>query len=711
MNTLAIDIETKSSNSLKAGGVYKYIESPDFDILLFAYSLNKSPVQVIDMTDGRGLPDQIHKFLFQDNCKKSAWNAQFERACLGKVFGHMPPSQWECTMVKATMLGLPRQLEQAGRALSLKLQKDKEGSQLLRYFTVPCKPTAVNGYRNWNNKYTDPEKWQRFIAYCKRDVEAEREIAEMIEFFKVRDTDRDLWELDQQINDRGIFMDLPMIRSTMKVDFEHRKKVVAEAIEITGVNNPNSVAQLRGWLQEEMPEETIEKLRKEDIPVLKELAADYQNEDTIKRVLEIRQTLSKTSVKKYQAMVNVRGSDGRARGLFQYYGANRTGRWAGRLVQMQNLPKTSMQELDRARKVACMGKDEVFDLVDFLDEDGDPMTVPQVLSQLIRTAFIPKPGHKFVVVDSSAIEARILSWLADEDWRMEVFRTHGKIYEASAAMMFNKPIEQVTTDDRGRGKVAELALGYQGGPNAMIRMDLKKKVRKLAIKKWGTASQDIRFNYRYFWDKRCIDAKKKLLTEEELLEEFIFAEYQAIVKAWRPANPNIGLLWNELDAAAIDCVLNRCGHSVSFVKMFVSNGIFLIRLPSGRLLSYLRPKIATKIVRPVKGDPFEVTGLAYMGVDQVRNVFGYEHTYGGKLTENICQAIARDCLGYWLQQAGNAGYNIVAHVHDEIVIEVREKYAENNLADVIEMMSQEIPWAPGLPLAAAGFVTDYYKKD
>lgn len=716
MNTLGIDIETYSAQSLKTGGVYKYVADPSFEILLFACSMNDGPVQVYDLTDGRGLPFEIQAMLIGDNCKKTAWNAMFERTCLAKYLGvPMPPDQWECTMVRASMLSLPMSLDQAGSALQLNLQKDKIGGAHLKYFCIPCKATRVNGGRTRNLPHHDLKKWEEFKHYVKRDVEAEQEIRQRLSWFKIPEHEQRLWELDQEINDRGVLTDISLIRTAMKIDEDFRRKAIKEAMDITGLQNPNSAAQLKEWLAAEMPLEDVDTLRKEDVPVLMDLADGYVNELEIKRVLEIRKELSKTSVKKYQAMLNVRGSDGRARGLFQYYGANRTGRWAGRLVQMQNLPKNNMDtktdygNLDRARRIVLQGDDETLDMLGFQDEDKEYLTVPSILSQLIRTAFIPKPGHKFVVVDSSAIEARILSWLANEEWRMEIFRTHGKIYEASAAMMFNKPIEAVTSDDRGRGKVAELALGYQGGPNAMIRMDLKKKVRSLAIKKFERGNT--KPEYRLKWIEKCHNEKKPMLKEDELLEEFVFEEYQAIVNVWRPANPKIKELWQDLNDAAIEVVCGGGWRRVSFVTMRMKRGALFIDLPSGRSLVYLRPVIRTKIVHPKKGDPFEVTGVAYMGVNQEKKTWGYEHTYGGKLTENICQAIARDCLGYWLQGVYDSYYDIVGHVHDELIIEAEKTTADKVLKEVIEFMSAPIPWAPGLPLAAAGFVTDYYKKD
>ncbi len=713
MNTLGIDIETYSAQSLKTGGVYKYVADPSFEILIFYYSINDGPVQGVDLTDGRGLPAEVTHMLTDAVYVKTAWNAMFERTCLAKHTGKpMDPAQWECTMVRASMLSLPMSLDQAGSALQLNLQKDKVGGAHLKYFCIPCKPTKANGGRTRNLPHHDPVKWEEFKLYCKRDVEAEQEIRKKLSWFEIPEHEQRLWELDQEINDRGVLTDWLFINRAMKIDESFRAKAIKEAMYITGLRNPNSVSQLLTWLSAEMPLEDVEKLRKEDIPVLIEASNGYANERNIQRVLEIRQELSKTSVKKYQAMVNVRGADGRARGLFQYYGANRTGRWAGRLVQMQNLPKTTMHNLEGARKIALQGDDELLDLLSFRDEDkGDYMTVPSVLSQLIRTAFIPKPGTKFVVVDSSAIEARILSWLAGEEWRMEIFRTHGKIYEASASRMFGIPFDQVTKDDRAKGKVSELALGYQGGANAMIRMDVKKKIRALAIKKWEN-NEMLRVDYRIKLDAQSIEKKKPILSDEELLEEFIFSEYQAIVDVWRPANPAIKTLWQDLNDAAIEVVCGGGLRRVGFVQLRMKRGALFIDLPSGRSLVYLRPVIRRKIIHPKKGDPFEVEGVAYMGVNQEKKTWGYEHTYGGKLTENICQAIARDCLGYWmLTAAEDGGLDLVGTVHDELIVEDPEQNAEIHLKWLIEMMSEEIPWAPGLPLAAAGFVSDYYKKD
>lgn len=709
MNTLGIDIETFSETNLITDGIYKYVADPSFEIVLFACSYNDGPIEVYDLMDGYDIPDEILEMLHDPTVKKTAWNAAFERACLSKKYGRIPPNQWECTMVKASMLSLPMSLDKAGEVLELAVQKDKVGGAYLKYFTVPCKPSKNNGMRSRNFPHHDPVKWAAFKGYVKTDVHVERTIGNKISWFEIPAQEQRLWEIDQEINDRGIFMDMPLVKSVIEIYNDSRAKAIKEAVAITRLPNPNSVTQLIKWLQEEMPLEDVEKLRKEDIPVLMEAAKNYTGEKDITRVLELRQELAKSSIKKYHSMIKIRGIDGRARGLFQFYGANRTGRWAGRLVQMHNLPKTTMKLLDLARQAAITGNAQLFNMIGFQDEDLLAMTTPGVLSQLIRTAFIPTQGRKFVVIDSSAIEARIIAWLSGEEWRMEVFKTHGKIYEASASKMFNVPFDDVSDDDRSRGKVAELALGYQGGPNAMIRMDLKKKIRKLAVKKYE--AEGVKAAYRIQWDLKRNDEKKPLLTDDELLEEFVFSEYQAIVTAWRPENKAIGQMWRDLNDAAIEVVEGEGPRRVGFIKLYMRRGALFVELPSGRCLVYLRPAIRTKIIHPKKGDPFEVTGVAYMGVDQETKTWRYEHTYGGKLTENICQAIARDCLGYWIEKIHAAGYIICGHVHDEAIIECETPLAEPILKHVTEIMSKEIPWAPGLPLAAKGFITDYYKKD
>lgn len=651
MKTLTIDIETYSSTDLIKSGVYKYVEADDFTVLLIAYSFDGEEPTVLDIESN---PYQAYLGHFKDILTdplvlKTAFNANFERTCLSKFFGmELPAEQWECTMVKASMLGLPLSLDMVSKVLQLSEKKDAAGKALIRYFSCPCKPTKANEGRTRNLPEHASDKWQDFIDYCRQDVKTELAIREKIKFFEIPDQEKRLWYLDQRINDRGVLLDEDFINAAIAVSEENTTRLTAEAIALTSLDNPNSAAQLKKWLSEAMGEQ-VTSLTKEVIPAL------LQNTDCdiVTRALEIRQEMAKTSVKKYQAMLKGICKDGRLRGLLQFYGANRTGRWAGRLVQVQNLPKNYLADLDLARQVVKSSDTEAVELL-----FGN---VPDTLSQLIRTAFIAPQGHSFIVADFSAIEARVIAWLANEKWRLDVFNTHGKIYEASASQMFKVPIESVTKGSalRQRGKVAELALGFQGGKNALIKMG----------------------------------ALKEGLTESELPQ---------LVAMWRNANKQIVRLWGVVEDAAIETVVS--GQPVQImhgIRFSVEKNLLFIQLPSGRRLAYVRPKM--------KAGKFGNDSLTYEGMDQTTKQWTVQDTYGGKLVENIVQAIARDCLAVAMLRLDNAGFNIVMSVHDEVVIEESDSHVR--LGEVNEIMGVPIPWAKGLPLTADSYETKFYKKD
>ncbi|MBH8600502.1 DNA polymerase [Thermoactinomyces sp. CICC 23799] len=634
---LSIDIETYSSIDLKTHGVYRYVEAPDFEILLFAYAFNDEPVQIVDLAQGEELPAEVRRALTDPDVVKTAFNANFERVCIQKHFG-IPtlPEHWQCSMVHALTLGLPGSLDGVAKAMKLEQQKDAAGKRLIRYFSIPCKPTKANGGRKRNLPEHDPEKWEAFKEYCRQDVEVERAIRNKLAKYPL--TEKDLWAIDQRINDTGIRLDLELVRRAIECDTQYREQLEAEAARLTGLENPNSVAQLKDWLAREGIE--TDSLTKKIVPKLMRAA-----NGAAKRVLEIRQELSKTSVKKYQAMERAVCQDGRARGLLQYYGANRTGRWAGRLIQVQNLPRNELEDLDLARQLLKEGHFEDLELL-----YGSPQ---DVLSQLIRTAFIPSPGCRFIVSDFSAIEARVIAWLAGEKWRLDVFNSHGKIYEASASRMFNVPIEQITkgSELRQKGKVAELALGYQGGKGALIQMG----------------------------------ALDKGLTEDDLPD---------LVSSWRSSNPRIVQFWRDMEHAALEAVRDKKTVRLQYGLAFIYRpGVLFLQLPSSRKIAYVRPRIETD-------DQFGKESLTYESNN------GREKTYGGKLVENCVQAVARDCLAEALRRLENAGYRIAFHVHDEVVCD----QAHGSADEMAAIMSEPIPWAPGLPLEADAFETDYYTK-
>lgn len=636
MQTLAIDIETFSDRSIKEAGAFAYADSPQFSILLFAYAFGDDPVRVVDLARGERLPDDVRRALTDPKILKTAFNANFEMTCLGK-FLPIDCAQWECTAVLAAMLGLPGTLEGAGLALGLPEDKQKlaTGKALIRYFCTP-------GRSGRNLPEKDPEKWKLFKEYCARDVEAEREIRTRVKAYRHIGYERKLWQLDQEITKRGVLVDRELASNAVAFDRLNREELEAEAVRLTGLKNPNSVAQLKAWLEEE--DLSVTSLNKEGLSALMEST----DSETVKRVLTLRKMMSKTSIKKYTAMLRAIASDGRAHGLLQFYGANRTGRWAGRLIQVQNLPRNRIKSLETARTLVKSGDYALFRMI-----YDDPA---EILSQLIRTAFIPASGS-MLVADFSAIEARVIAWLAGEGWRLKVFRSHGKIYEASASQMFHVPLEEVSKDLRQKGKVAELALGYGGGKGALINMG----------------------------------ALNMGLSEGEL---------PGIVQAWRRANPAICKLWREMENAAIAALKTSGKQAVRGTVFEVEQEALFVRLPSGRCLAYFRPELS------VDGCGREV--VTYMGVNQNTRKWERTATYGGKWVENIVQAIARDCLAEFMLRLAERGYRIVFHVHDEVILEGAGK---EDLGPVLDLMREPVPWAPDLPLKGEGFLTDYYKKD
>ena len=665
MHKLNIDLETYSSVNIKKAGAQAYIRSPDFEILLFGYSIDGAEPIVVDLACGEKIPPHVIEAIYSPEYTKHAYNAPFEWGCLSKYFGFkLPPSQWRDTMLHGLYCGYTAGLEATGRALGLPEDKQKlnTGKALIRYFCSPCKPSKANGGRTRNYPHHDPDKWALFKEYNKQDVVAEMEIDTRLSAFPVPDFVQKQWETDLLINDRGVAVDMDFVHGALELGATVSTSLKEEAIQLSGLYNPNSVKQLAQWLEEQTGEE-ITNLRKETVSSLLNRDA---NSDEVNRMLAIRQELGKTSMKKYDAIEECVCPDGRVRGLLQYYGANRTGRWAGRLVQVQNLPRTYTEPLDLARQ-----------LVKHRQLDGLKVvygSVNDTLSQLIRTAFVAPEGHVLIDADFSAIEARVISWLADQEWRLEVFRTHGKIYEASASQMFGVPLELIKKGNpeyalRQRGKVAELALGYQGGVGAMRNMD-----------------------------------------SGGLLADLPDEEVQDIVNRWREANSKIRDLWYAFDSAAVQ-VINyggsvkvRCCTVAREYDCVQGTTCLTILLPSGRKLYYVDPAIGENRW----GNP----SISYMGMDQTTKKWKRIETYGGKLVENCVQAIARDCLAQAIDHLEEAGYPVVFHVHDEVVIDIAP-YADNEtmLKSVVEIMAQPIPWAQGLPLGAEGWVGTFFKKD
>lgn len=640
MRHLNIDIETYSSNDIK-NGVYKYADAEDFEILLFAYSVDGGEVECLDLTK-QDLPDDIREMLFDKEVRKHAFNAQFERVCLSRYLGvptYLDPSQWQCTMVLAQELGLPSSLERCANYLNLAQEKDAAGKNLIKYFSIPCKPTKVNGGRTRNLPEHDPEKWQMFIDYCVQDVVVEMAIAEKLEAIPVNEREWDYYACDQRINDRGVGLDTELVESALYCKDLKMESLSKELKDITGLDNPNSRAQLLPWLKEKGYSASA--LTKSDVEnEIKSASGE------LKRVLELKLQTAMSSLKKYEAMERAMCSDNRVHGLLQFYGASRTGRWAGRVVQVQNLARNYLSDLDDARNFV---KKRDIDAVEILYD-----SLNDTLKQLIRTALIAKDGAEFYVSDFSAIEARVIAWFAGEKWRLEVFATHGKIYEASASQMFGIPIEEVDKGLRQKGKIAELALGYQGGPGALKQM--------------GALNMG--------------------------LEE---GELQGLVDDWRRANPNIVQFWKDVQRAATKALKTRRPIKLGKLSFNYRKGFLLIKLPSGRNLAYARAKVES-------GDYGDK--ISYEGQGD-KAYFTKQETYGGKLVENIVQATARDILAEALLRIEEAGHDVVFHVHDEAIIEG----AGMTIEEVNNLMAQAPEWAEGLPLNSEGYVTKYYMKD
>ena len=641
---LAADIESFSDVDLVKCGVYAYADSPAFEILLFAYSFDGGETQIIDLAQGEKLPAEVEEAIFDVSVTKTAYNANFERTCLSKHFGrYIPPESWHCSAVQAAMLALPRSLEDVGRVLGLDEQKMKEGKELIRYFCIPCKPTKANGGRMRNLPCHAPEKWELFKTYCKRDVDVEKSIRRKLHNFPIPESEMELYRLDQRINDRGVLVDMGLVRNAVSCEHLHKEVVTKRAYELTGLENPNSVAQLKGWLGDMGME--AESLSKKAVA---EMIAETDGE--VEELLRLRLLMAKTSVKKYEAMERSVCLDGRIHGMLMFYGANRSGRWSGKNVQIQNLPKNDIPDLELARELVKQGR---FEDIELLYE-----STPNVLSELIRTAFIPKPGCRFVVADFSAIEARVLAWLSGEQWRLDVFTSHGKIYEASASSMFHVPMEEITKGSplRQKGKLAELGLGFGGAAGALISMG----------------------------------ALDMGLTEEEL---------PPLVAAWRKANPHITQFWWDVDAAAIKAVTEKQKTKVGKIIFEYKSGILFITLPSGRKLSYVKPRMAV--------NRFGRDGLTYEGISENKKWSRIE-TYGPKLVENIVQGTARDLLAEAMLRVEKKGYPIVMHCHDEIIAEMPE--GTGSVDEMCEVMAVQPEWAEGLPLRADGYQCSFYQK-
>ena len=646
MKILSIDLETYSDLDIKAVGGYKYAENAE--ILLFGYAYDDEPVQVIDLAQGEEIPADIIADISNPVVLKTAYNAQFERTVLSHYLfdGYfLDPNQWQCTMVLSLNLGLYGSLAEDCKIFKMPEDKAKLniGRKLIMEFCKPCSPTKTNGGRTRNLPQHDIENWNLFKEYNKRDVEVERYLRKKMIPFKPPEVEHKLWALDQNINDRGITVDVQLISKAIAADFDFKTHITAEAKKISGLDNPNSTEQLKKWIEEQEgffpPSITKD--------TVKELLKTVKNKK-VHEMLKLKMLLSKTSIKKYTAMQKARCNDGKVRGLLQFYGANRTGCWAGRLVQVQNLPRNTMPDLDDARELLKSCDAETFEI--FYEN------VPNVLSQLIRTAFIPSKGNKFIVADFSAIEARVIAWLSNENWRMDVFANGGDIYCASASQMFHVPVVKhgINGELRQKGKIAELALGYQGGIGAL----------------------------------KAMGADKMGLTDSELTD---------IVAKWRKASPNIVKLWNEVEKAVVRAVEYRTSVAYKHNMLFsYKSGMLRIRLASGRVISYIRPQC-------------NYGKLSYEGINQTSRKWERLDTYGGKLVENIVQATARDCLAVAMMRLNDAGFKIVMHVHDEVIIDCKGTNKELN--EINKIMGEPIDWAPGLILNADGYITDYYKKD
>ncbi len=657
MRHLSIDIETRSGADIGKTGLYRYAQDKDFGILLFAYKLDGSPVEIVDLECGEEIPDQVVQYLEDPSVIKHAYNAAFEWYCLNRAGYHTPLGQWRCTMIHGLYCGYTAGLDATGKAIGLPRDKQKltTGKALIRYFCVPCRPTKSNGGRTWNLPRHAPEKWQLFKEYCMQDVVTENEILKRLSAFPVPEAEERLWQMDIRMNAFGVRVDTELISGALAIDGTSTRNLTEEAVRITGLANPNSTSQLLQWLTEQgVQMDNLQKATVEEKLTGESLQAE------VRRVLEIRQQLGKTSVKKYTAMQTAKCGDDRIRGLTQFYGANRTGRWAGRLVQMQNLPRNYLKTLDYARNLV---KAQNYEGIRLLYGN-----VPDTLSQLIRTAFIPSDGNKFVVADFSAIEARVIAWLAGEQWVNEVFATHGKIYEATASQMFHVPIEKIVKGNpeyslRQKGKVATLALGYQGGTSALIAMG----------------------------------ALNMGLTEEELPD---------IVTRWRNANPRIRDLWYAVEETALAAMTTAEPQAMRGLifrlegDLLYGQSFLTVQLPSGRKLFYPKPFL--------QENRFGKMAIHYYTVGQQTRKWEVDSTYGGKMTENIVQAIARDCLAETLRRVDQLGLQVVFHVHDEVIIDAP---MDVSVEQICSLMAEPVPWAPGLILKGAGFESDYYMKD
>ena len=641
---LEMDIESFSDVDLVKCGVYAYADSPAFEILLFAYSFDGGETQIIDLAQGEKLPAEVEDAIFDVSVTKTAYNANFERTCLSKYFArYIPPESWHCSAVQAAMLALPRSLEDVGRVLGLDEQKMKEGKELIRYFCVPCKPTKANGGRTRNLPCHAPEKWELFKTYCKRDVDVEKSIRRKLHNFPIPESEMELYRLDQRINDRGVLVDMGLVEQAIACERLHKEVVTKRAYELTGLENPNSVAQLKGWLGDMGME--AESLSKKAVA---EMIAETDGE--VEELLRLRLLMAKTSVKKYEAMERSVCSDGRVHGMLMFCGANRTSRWSGKIVQIQNLPKNYIPDLELARDLVKQGR---FEDIELLYD-----STPNVLSELIRTAFIPKQGCRFVVADFSAIEARVMGWLSGEEWVLDVFRGDGKLYEMTASRMFGIPMAEIGkgSPERAKGKVASLSCQYGGSKNGLISMG----------------------------------ALDMGLTEEEL---------PPLVAAWRKANPHMVQFWWDVDAAAIKAVTEKQRTKVGRIIFEYKSGILFITLPSGRRLSYVKPRMAV--------NKFGRDGLTYEGISENKKWSRIE-TYGPKLVENIVQGTARDLLAEAMLRVEKKGYPIVMHCHDEIIAEVPED--SGSVDEMCEIMAVQPEWAEGLPLRADGYQCNFYQK-
>ncbi|WP_347920760.1 DNA polymerase [Pediococcus acidilactici] len=644
MKQISIDIETYSSTNLNQTGVYRYADSDDFELLLFGYATDFGPVKVVDLTQGEKIPSQIIEALDNPNIIKSAFNAQFERVCLSHFMGHhLKPAGWHCSRVWSATLGLPLSLRDVGSVLGLPRQKITAGKELVRFFCTPCKPTKANQKRTRNFPYHAPDKWQQFKQYNQRDVEVEMEITQKLERFPLPKNEWENYWMDQDINDRGIRIDQQLVNNAIKCQENFHDQYLQTSQQLTGLINPNSPLQLKDWLHRQGAE--TKSLSKTSVAQLLQTTTG-----TVHQVLALRQLLSKSSVKKYQAMQKAMCKDGRVHGLLQFYGANRTGRWAGRLVQVQNLPRNSMPDLEEARELVKQGNTSALSML--YD------SVPDVLSQLIRTAFIPSEGHHFYVADFSAVEARVIAWLSGEQWRQEAFANNEDIYCASASQMFGVPVVKhgVNGGLRQKGKIAELALGYGGSIGAL----------------------------------KAMGATKLGLTEEELLP---------LVQMWRNASPHIVQFWWDIDRAAKECIKTHLPQATHGMKFIYRSGCMFLQLRSGRYLCYPNPKIGI--------NRFGSESITFMGINTVKKWSRIE-TYGAKLVENIVQATSRDLLAEAMQRLEATGNPIVMHIHDEAVIDAP---AVRSLEKIVKIMTEVPAWADGLILNAAGFVSDFYKKD